>query len=257
MSFKTIPTLLELFRRYEPNQSKYQSMQASEEKNLLDPKFPVIISPQRSGRHWIQAVMECYLQEPFLPFDTPWSSNDGYTEKLLHMHGFADRFPFGENYVLGFRKDVVAVVFSLAWHEWAHNYHPEVTYDSKRAVYYSGKGFAKDHADYYGWFLNEYLLNHEPKFVYTFESMKTDMRNIVQNICKIADIPFIEEDFRRVEKEVTREKITELCGEAQVMDNASYREDRNRYREEFAGLIYQTIEDKYPQVLPFLEKYLD
>jgi len=213
------------------------------------PDRPFIIGFHRCGRHWMSLVLECYFEEAFVFEDTPWSGNAKLTwPKVLYLHIFppeVEDYP-AKNFVVQYRRDPVAVVFSFAYKKQILQ-----TFNPEKVLHcdLEDPTFFMVRATDYGQWLDKYLFRLEPKDFYTYEDMLQDMPSVLRKICSLVGEEFNEESCARVIREVTKEKCRELIPglSKPPLRTERYEDLKREFYSRYADLIWDTVTLPGPQ----------
>ncbi len=225
-------------------------------KLLLDryPDRPFIISFMRCGTHWMSLALECYFQEAIVLEDTPWSDNKRIWPKVICLHYLPEEDYSATNFIVQYRRDPVAVVFSYAYKHVLGAFHPETEHVHETVCDLKNPDFFMHRASQYGEWLDKYLFQLEPKDSYTYEDMMQDMPSVLRKICSFLDEEFDEESCARVIREVTREKCRELLPGRQGYRVAEYEELKKEFYSRYTDRIWEAVALPGPHIKNILEK---
>jgi len=217
------------------------------------PDRPFLISFPRSGTHWMMIVLECYFQESIVTEDTPWSDNQRIWPKILVVHDLIDEDYPATNFIVKYRKDPVAAVFSYAYKHVLSSFHPNPLHAHGAKSDWETPEFFMLRARQYAEWLDKYLFRLEPKDSYTYEDMLQDMPSVLRKICSFLDEEFDEESCARVLREVTREKCRELLPTHQMYRVDRYDDLKREFSSRYTDLIWDTVTSPGPHIKRILE----
>jgi len=225
-------------------------------KLLLDryPDRPFIIGFMRCGTHWMSIALECYFQEAIVLEDTPWSDNKRIWPKVISLHNFPEEDYPATNFIVQYRKDPVAVVFSYAYKHVLGTFHPETEHAHETVCDLKNPDFFMHRASQYGEWLDKYLFQLDPKDSYTYEDIVQDMPSVLRKICSFLDEEFDEESCARVIREVTREKCRELLPARQGYRVAEYEELKKEFYSRYTDRIWEAVAFPGPHIKRILER---
>jgi len=217
------------------------------------PDRPFIIGFQRCGRHWMSLVLECYFQQPFVLEDTPWSDNSPMVwPRVLYEHNFPEEDYPATNFLVQYRKDPVAVVFSYTYRTFLGSFRP--TYKYAGEIDFESSDFPLGRAKDYGEFLDKYLFQLKPKDFYTYEDMMQDMPSVLRKICSLVDEDFNEESCARVIREVTWDKCLDLMGRQVMFRIDEYEDLKREFYSRYADRIWDTVTLPGPHIKRMIER---
>lgn len=247
---------IDKFAVFNGDRKSTNTYQTGENANrLLKLGAPVVVSFPRSGRHWLMLALECYFKESISYDDSPWSDNS-LPSKMLFMHEDPNPEQFTQlnNYLCLYRRDIVSCIFSHMWkaqifsHYDANNESDIQKLRNQRA----GDSFLIEHLD----FITSWIRTFHPRFssrnvvgVVTFEDMQRDLSDVLARVCEFIGEDYIPEEAARVNRECTKEVISELTEPFQVNTSDHYQNLRSDFRENYNDFIHDYFKQQSPELL--------
>lgn len=197
------------------------------DKYINDPSFPVLVSFPRTGSHWLRMIIELYFERPLLTRTFYFHERKDYL--LLHTHDM--ELDVRRENVIYLYRDPVDTIYSQL------NYYREDINDRERIKHWT---------ELYGRHLSKWL--HEEDFtleksVLTYERLKKDLTKEFKKITDHFNWPFDELKIKKASVEVTKEKVKgKTLHDRQVVAlNDEYGENRELFRSEHSGFVWQTL----------------
>lgn len=192
-----------------------------------DPRNTFLVSFPRTGSHWLRMLMELYFERPSLRRIFYHPDRDDFL--TFHTHDL--ELDVVRSRVIYLYRDPVPTIYSQL------SYHHEDISDPERTRHW---------ADLYGRHLSRWL--HEEEFttrktVIRYERMRSDLSIEFAKICEHFDQDVDERRLAEVASRVTREHVDRKTShDPQVIDlRERYRSDRERFREESAALVWESV----------------